>query len=169
MKLRKSVKVILLNDKNEIAMLFSRDNKICSKDGKFNGKFWYMVGGGIEPGEDVLTAAKREVFEETGITSDKVTFGPIVWYGEVDLTVNGEIVHFEQQFIIAHTKIIEFNTENFEEDERETVEKLAWRSLDEIKNSAEVVYPCVLAENLEKIIDGNIPSEPIWIDLEKRP
>ena len=169
MKLRRSVRVILLNDKNEMAMLLARDDKTCNKNGKFNGKFWYMVGGGIEPGEDVLTAAKREVFEETGITSDKVNFGPIVWYGELDLIVNGVLMHLEQQFIVAHTEIVEFNTENFEENERETVERLAWRSLDEIKNAAEIVYPCVLAENLPNIIDGNFPSEPLWIDLEKQP
>lgn len=83
--------------------------------------------------------------------------------------MKGEIVHFDQQFIVARTKTYELNTENFEEDERETVEKLAWRSFEEIKNSAEIVYPGVLVDNLQTIIDGNFQSEPILIDLEKQP
>jgi len=34
---------------------------------------WQMPQGGIDPGEDVLTAALRELAEETGITADLVT------------------------------------------------------------------------------------------------
>ncbi len=34
---------------------------------------WQMPQGGIDKGEDVLTAALRELAEETGITSDLVT------------------------------------------------------------------------------------------------
>ena len=34
---------------------------------------WQMPQGGIDPGEDVTTAALRELEEETGITADLVT------------------------------------------------------------------------------------------------
>ena len=33
---------------------------------------WQMPQGGIDPGEDPLTAATRELWEETGVASDKV-------------------------------------------------------------------------------------------------
>ena len=33
---------------------------------------WQMPQGGIDPGEDALTAALRELAEETGVPSDKV-------------------------------------------------------------------------------------------------
>ena len=33
---------------------------------------WQMPQGGIDPGEDALTAALRELGEETGIAADKV-------------------------------------------------------------------------------------------------
>jgi ADP-ribose pyrophosphatase len=35
------------------------------------GKFWAMAGGGIEPGEEPLENAKRELLEETGMHSDE--------------------------------------------------------------------------------------------------
>lgn len=33
---------------------------------------WQLPQGGIDPGEDAETAAVRELFEETGVTADKV-------------------------------------------------------------------------------------------------
>ncbi|MBB3878563.1 RNA pyrophosphohydrolase [Sphingomonas pseudosanguinis] len=33
---------------------------------------WQLPQGGIDPGEDAETAALRELFEETGVTADKV-------------------------------------------------------------------------------------------------
>nr|WP_275431410.1 RNA pyrophosphohydrolase [Sphingomonas sp. BT552] len=33
---------------------------------------WQMPQGGIDPGEDALTAATRELWEETGVAPDKV-------------------------------------------------------------------------------------------------
>jgi putative (di)nucleoside polyphosphate hydrolase len=34
---------------------------------------WQMPQGGIDEGEDAATAARRELWEETGVTADKVT------------------------------------------------------------------------------------------------
>jgi len=37
------------------------------------GDFWQMPQGGIDDGEDLRTAALRELWEETGVTHDKIT------------------------------------------------------------------------------------------------
>lgn len=42
-------------------------------DRPIGGDAWQMPQGGIDPGEDVTTAALRELEEETGITADLVT------------------------------------------------------------------------------------------------
>lgn len=49
-------------------------HRIPVKDGELEDEdhLWQMPQGGIDPGEDALTAAKRELYEETGILSVKL-------------------------------------------------------------------------------------------------
>tara|TARA_B100001057_G_scaffold194794_1_gene195631 strand:+ start:719 stop:1195 length:477 start_codon:yes stop_codon:yes gene_type:complete len=56
--LRKGVGIILLNKKNKIFVAKRIDNP---------KNFWQMPQGGIDKGEDFLTAAYRELEEETSI------------------------------------------------------------------------------------------------------
>jgi 8-oxo-dGTP pyrophosphatase MutT (NUDIX family) len=37
--------------------------------------YWFFVGGGAEPGEDLAAAAVREMFEETGVVVDPARLG----------------------------------------------------------------------------------------------
>jgi len=52
------------------------DGKVLLQKGavnkKINAGLWNGLGGHIEPHEDVYSAAKRELFEEAGIQSDKL-------------------------------------------------------------------------------------------------
>jgi len=56
--LRSGVGIIVLNEKNKVFVAKRIDNK---KD------FWQMPQGGVNDGEDFLTAAYRELEEETSI------------------------------------------------------------------------------------------------------
>jgi 8-oxo-dGTP pyrophosphatase MutT (NUDIX family) len=55
--------VILLNEKNEVLMQLRTDNHT-----------WGLAGGAIEPGERLEEAAKRELYEETGLIAKQLTF-----------------------------------------------------------------------------------------------
>ena len=65
------------------------DPSTTAKDGKYHGKFWFTVGGKIESGETIIQAAIRELYEETGLEHKDVEFGPVVWFGEVELVLSG--------------------------------------------------------------------------------
>ena len=56
--LRSGVGVVILNDKNEVFVGKRIDNPIDK---------WQMPQGGIDLGEDYLSAMKRELLEETSI------------------------------------------------------------------------------------------------------
>ncbi len=61
-------------------------------DGALYGQeMWAIPGGGIDPGETPAEAARRELFEETGITVDDV--GPLLGEWEYPMRlVRGEMV-----------------------------------------------------------------------------
>ena len=70
MSVRHSVRVLLLDDDDRL-LLFRGD------DPDTGAPFWFPAGGGLEDGEDVLTAAARELAEETGLVD--IPLGPEVW------------------------------------------------------------------------------------------
>lgn len=53
--------------------LLPRDGKASTWTGRYNGP-----GGHIERGEDVITAARRELLEETGLSADITLCGSII-------------------------------------------------------------------------------------------
>ena len=55
--------IFIFNDKGEVLLLKgAKDKKIWA--GAYNG-----IGGHVEAGEDILTSARRELMEETGLTN----------------------------------------------------------------------------------------------------
>ena len=61
--MRQGVGVIVLNQNNEVFVAKRKDNPIDK---------WQMPQGGVDIGEDFLTAMKRELLEETSIKSIKI-------------------------------------------------------------------------------------------------
>ncbi|WP_420420564.1 NUDIX domain-containing protein [Simkania sp.] len=79
MPIRYSIRILLLNQANELLLMCADDPSTTNIEGKPSGKYWFTIGGEIEEGESLEEAAKRELFEETGLSPEAVTFGPIVW------------------------------------------------------------------------------------------
>ncbi|MDI6865523.1 MAG: NUDIX domain-containing protein [Thermodesulfovibrio yellowstonii] len=67
--LHKVVHVLVFNSKGELLL-----QKRASHKDVAPGKWDTSVGGHIMPGEDILTAAKREMLEELGIVSENLHF-----------------------------------------------------------------------------------------------
>ena len=61
--LRSGVGVVILNKKNKVFVGKRKDNPVDK---------WQMPQGGVDAGEDYLSAMKRELFEETSIKSIEV-------------------------------------------------------------------------------------------------
>ena len=61
--MRSGVGIILLNNKNQVFVGKRKDNP---------GDRWQMPQGGVEDGEDFVTAMKRELYEETNIKNIKI-------------------------------------------------------------------------------------------------
>ena len=98
-----SVRIILLNDKNELLLMYVNDSSTTRTDGKYNGHFWFLIGGEQEKGESVIQTAIRELWEETGLKEAEFKLGPIVWRGEFDLVLAGKNRRMKQKFIVART------------------------------------------------------------------
>jgi 8-oxo-dGTP pyrophosphatase MutT (NUDIX family) len=162
---RNAVKVVLLNDANELLLMCMDDPTITSLGGEYSGHFWTLIGGEIEPDETIRDAAEREVFEETGLTRDDIEFGPQVWFGELDLILYGNPTHIKQEFLVARTQHRDISLANLTDGEKRVVKQVSWFSLDRITDSGEVIYPVLLPEYLPDVIAGKYPKAPREINL----
>ena len=164
-----AVRVLLLNDDNQMLLISVQNPNVTTIDGNGYRRFWVTVGGEIEGGESIQEAALREIHEETGLIKDVIELGPIVWTGQIDLVLNGKPTRQKEIFIVAKTKQRKVCLANITEFEKTFVDGLDWFSFEHIKKSNEIIFPVVMPEYLPDIISGKYPEQPIEIDLAKQP
>ncbi len=89
MKTRNSARIVLLNKENKV-LLFKAflPHEFC----------WFTPGGGIEIGENSYEAAKRELYEETGLYLD---IGPRIWKGQQLVEWKNESVMLTEEYFFS--------------------------------------------------------------------
>lgn len=167
--IRNSIRILLINDHKKLLLMCADDPKTTAVDGSYYGKFWFPIGGEIEPGESLKDAAIRELKEETGLNKEDVTFGPIVWFGSFQMMLYGKLTSLKQKFIVAHTKSKSITLQYLTPNEKKVIEKIQWMSFEQICSHEEVIYPIVLKDYLPDVLNKTYPPKPIWIDLAKQP
>jgi 8-oxo-dGTP pyrophosphatase MutT (NUDIX family) len=124
--------------------------------------WWFTVGGGVEPGENLRSAAARELAEETGIKlAEEALIGPM-WRRRVVFSFDGRTYDGEEWFFLAtappgNGKPLELkvSTTGFTDLERRTVDGHRWWSAEELRSTKETVYPVQLAELLPEALTGS--------------
>jgi 8-oxo-dGTP pyrophosphatase MutT (NUDIX family) len=114
-------------------------------------RYWFTVGGGLEPGESVAEAAVRELFEETGLRISPDGLGPVVWNDVTEFPFDGRLYRQEQSWFLVRVPSLEVDRSGFDEIERATVSDVAWWSSSDFATSTERYYPPDLPELLRRL------------------
>jgi 8-oxo-dGTP pyrophosphatase MutT (NUDIX family) len=100
---------------------------------------WFVPGGGVEAGESSLDAARREVFEETGLAQCPV--GPEVWQRRAILDVAGVRYDLRERYFVAWVDAYEPVLTGLVGYERSTIQLARWWTSAELATSTERFVP----------------------------
>lgn len=156
---RTAARVVLLDRDGHVLLLQARDPADASK-----GSWWEIPGGGIDPGEATVDAARRELFEETGIVDAEM--GPCVWTQHARFTFAGW--NFDQQEHVHVAWCDRPDGSALRPGGLEAFEAMAfgghrWWGLDDLLASTEAVLPVRLREFLPDLVAGRLPDPPLDI------
>ncbi|NRA88112.1 MAG: NUDIX domain-containing protein [Rhizobiales bacterium] len=170
MRVRKAVRLILLNENNEILLSKYEGVNIYKPGQKPLDAFWETVGGGMDEGETHEQTAMRECYEEAGLTQDDIEIGQMVWQGHSEIVYKNEHIKSHHTFMIARTKrkidAKSIVSTGLTEDEAGYLKGFKWWSMEELQETQEHIIPPILKSELPKILNGNLPNPPLTLDLD---
>lgn len=132
-EVRSAVRVILVDGEGRTLLFRSID------------AYWFTPGGGLDEGEDLEAAARRELREEVGL--EVGSLGDPLGSEQIEFVFEGRrIVQFQTYFRVRLEGVHEVTSPGFTEEELRGVTAHRWWTREEILGSSELIYPAHLLE-----------------------
>lgn len=131
---RVAARVLVVDEGGAVLLLRGSD-----PDRPDAGTWWFTPGGGVDDGESVEDAARREVHEETGLVVDEL--GPVVFERVAEFDFEGARYRQHESFFAVCVDRFDAVTDGWTETERRAVHEHRWWTPEEIAASDETFYP----------------------------
>ncbi len=139
---RPAARILLVDGGGRLLMF-----RFTPEDGR--APFWCTPGGAVDPGESYEEAARRELYEETGIIADP---GAQVLRREVDfLTLEGVEVTADERYFLVRTDAREIDTGSHTELEQRVMQQWRWVAPGDLHALGEQYFPEDLAHIIAEL------------------
>lgn len=149
-----TVKLLLLDEEDRVLL-------IRSTDPRSGAQCWYPVGGGVEAGESLQQAARREAHEETGLVSLPV--GSLVWTRDHTYEYDGRIVEVHEDWLLHKVQHFDPRPASLSEYEAKTIAGFRWWGVGDLSQTTDTVFPSGLGVLLSALLRDGLPRLPIDI------
>lgn len=154
--LRHAVRVLLVDDADRV-LLFRAVNPATGV------AFWFPPGGAVEPGEDVESAAQRELREETG-RSD-IELGAEIWHRRHLFSWRDARYDQRERWFLARTARFDPDLAGVTETEKTDLAGWRWWTLGELETTTDQLTPRELPRHLSDLLREGPPSTPITVGV----
>ena len=151
---RMTVKLLLLDEEDRVLL-------IRASDPGTGQQWWYPVGGGVEPGESLQQAARREAHEETGLAD--LPPGTPVWTRDHTYEFDGRTMEVHEDWLMHRVAHFDPAPASLSDYESRTLLGLRWWSAEELSRTAETVFPPTLGTLLSALLRDGPADVPLDI------